>query len=674
MNLRVAKTAGFCFGVSRAMETVYKELEKGKVYTYGEMIHNKEAAARLETLGAEVIHDIHGNLDKLRESKLIIRAHGAPPEVFNLLGQAGIHYIDCTCPCVSQIHRYVEADLKNGYEIIIFGEAEHPEIIGTNGFAGGNAIIAATPDELRDLYFSEKKYSLVAQTTFNKSVFGIMLEILKDTAEKQGFELVIRDTICRATSDNQREADEVSKDSDVMLVLGDKGSSNTRKLFDICNTNCPKTFYISNRAELLTFTERYKIFGNVKNDKVGIIAGASTPPDIIKEAVTLMSELEQGTATQENFEEMLNESLITLHTGDVVKGTVIQVANGEVSVNLGYKSDGVILRGEFSEDPTVDPADVVKPGDEVTVFVVRVNDGEGNVQLSRKKLAVQKGFLDIENAFKEGTPVSGKVTETVKGGLIAMIGGVRAFVPSSQISSRFIADLSSFVGQELNFNILEFEPRKKRIVAGRKELAVKEAAESKQNAMNSIVPGTVISGTVSRLAGFGAFVDLGGADGLIHVSEMSWKRITRPEDVLKVGDCVEVMVLDVDKEKGKISLSLRAVKDNPWTTAAERYPLGSIITGTVVRMTAFGAFVELEEAIDGMIHISQISDKHIAKPSEALKIGDVVEVKVMGVDVEAKRISLSKKAAESVMSSEDEIVAEETAEQSVNPSDDVTAE
>ncbi len=430
-----------------------------------------------------------------------------------------------------------------------------------------------------------------------------------------------------------------------MIVIGDKNSSNTQKLFEICSKNCKKTYYIETICNLVL-----NIFD--KNDKIGITAGASTPPAIIKEVISTMSEALNNDAVQNNggmeedFEQMLNESFTILHTGDVVKGTVISISNEEVSVNLNYKSDGIIPKGEYSRDASVLPSKVLQPGDEIEVFVVRVNDGDGNVQLSRKRIEDQKGMEEVEAAYQNKTVITGKITDVVRGGLIAMVNGIRIFIPSSQVSNKFIEDLNVFKGKELEFNIIELDKVKRRFIGGRKALIEKEIAEKKAALFDKLEIGSKVKGTVSRITDFGAFVDLGGVDGLIHISEMSWGRITNPKEVLKEGQEVEVIILDVDKEKGKISLSLKDSANNPWSLAVEKYPVGSITEGKVVRMVPFGVFVELEAGVDGLVHISQIANKHVVKPEDELKVGEVIKVKVLEVNAEQKKISLSKRQAE----------------------------
>ena len=633
-KVTLAESAGFCFGVKRAIEMAYAEIEKNNgesLYSYGPLIHNKEVTNDLDAKGLHIIESMEG-IDK---GTVVIRSHGVGKFLYDALEEKGMKMVDGTCPFVKKIHNIVNEAWNEGKSVIIAGDGKHPEVMGINGWCGNSAIILESPEEAQAAELDkEKEYAVVVQTTFRQSKFDDMMDILKE----KGLKLDISQTICSATEKRQKEAMELSQKVDKMIVIGDKKSSNTQKLFEICKKNCENTVHIETICDLV-----------LKNfecgDRIGITAGASTPPAIIKEVVVTMSE-ENVKVEEMSFEQMLEESLVTLHTGDVVKGTVIQVVGEEVSVNLGFKSDGVIPRGEFSRDTTVVPSQVVKAGDEIEVFVVRVNDGDGNVLLSRKRIEEQKGMEDIEKAFNEKTVVTGTVTDVVKGGLIAIVNGVRVFIPSSQVSNRFIEDLSVFKGQELDFNIIEMDRVKRRIIGGRKALVEQEIAAKKAALFETIEAGAKIAGTVSRLTDFGAFVDLGGVDGLIHISEMSWGRISNPREVLKEGQAVEVFVLDVDKEKGKISLSLKDASMNPWTLAVEKYAVGTVVEGKVVRMVPFGAFVELEPGVDGLVHISQIANKHVVKPEDELKVGEIINVKVLEVNSEQKKISLSKRQAD----------------------------
>lgn len=650
-NIRVAESAGFCFGVKRAIEMAYEAIGvEPKLYSYGQLIHNKTVTDDLASKGLEIVE----SLDGLTEGTLLIRSHGVGKALYDEAEAKGLKILDGTCPFVKKIHNIVHDKLAEGMGIIIVGDGTHPEVIGINGWCENAAVILEDEEAAKTKEIPEKeKYAVVVQTTFRQAKFDKILEILQD----RGVNMEVHNTICSATEKRQTEAEELSKTVDKMIVIGGKNSSNTQKLVEICAKNCGNTVHIETICDLVLNN-----FG--KDDKIGITAGASTSPAIIKEVVVTMSEaLENavqnlGGSEEATFEQMLEESLVTLHTGDVVKGTVIQVVNEEVSVNLGFKSDGIIARGEFSSDPTVIPSKTVQPGDEIEVFVVRVNDGDGNVMLSRKRIEAQKGIEEIEAAYNDKAVVTGTVTNVVKGGLIAVVNGVNVFIPSSQVSNRFIEDLSVFNGQELEFNIIEVDRVKRRFIGGRKALVEQEIAAKRAALFETIQAGSRVNGTVSRLTDFGAFVDLGGVDGLIHISEMSWGRISNPKEVLKEGQEVEVFVLDVDKEKGKISLSLKDADKNPWKLAAEKYAVGSIVEGKVVRMVPFGAFVELEPGVDGLVHISQIANKHVVKPEDELKVGEIINVKVLEVNPEQKKISLSKRQADAPV---EEAPAEEAA-------------
>lgn len=626
MEVILAKTAGFCFGVKLAVDCVYDKSKNDKIYTYGPIIHNKNVVKDLEKQGVEIIEDLEKDIN----GKVIIRSHGVPPKVYELLNEKNLDYIDCTCPFVKKIHRIVDENYKNGKNIIIIGNKNHPEIIGINGFCNNTALIANSIEEFNNLCIDKNKdYILVSQTTYDITTFQKLVENIKES------NIQIFNTICNATNDRQKEALELSKQVDYMIVLGDTNSSNTQKLYEICKKNCKNTYLCETIEDLqLNISE--------KNVKIGITAGASTPSAIIKEALNRMSEIENM-----SFEEMLNESFKTLHSGSVLKGSVIRVTDNEVFVNLGYKADGIIEKSEFSNDQNINLKNEVSVGDEIEVYVIKVNDGDGNVVLSKKRLEMNKGLNELEEAFNNKLVLKGKIIDVIKGGLVANINNVRVFVPSSQISNKFVKDLNSFKGQELDFNIIEFNKSKHRIIAGRRDLVQTLEDEAKAKIYDNIKAGDKLEGTVSRIVDFGAFVDLGGVDGLIHISELSWGRVKKVTDILKEGDKVTVYVLSVDKDKSKISLSLKDINQNPWILAKDKYKLSDIIEGKVVRIVDFGAFVELEEGVDGLVHISQICQKHIAKPEEVLSIGQVVRAKITEVDTENKKISLSIKEVDS---------------------------
>lgn len=631
----VAKSAGFCFGVKRAIELAYQQLDTDQpTYSYGPLIHNKEVTNDLARKGINIVDE----LDTITEGAIIIRSHGVGRDIYEEIANKGLACVDGTCPYVKKIHEIVYEAVRCGNHILVAGNRNHPEVIGIVGWCKNNVTVLETVAEAERFSVDKcREYVLVSQTTLRKKLFDDIIFVLK----RKKISFGIHNTICSATQKRQKETEELSKNVDKMVVVGDVNSSNTQKLVEICKKNCNNTLHIETICDLL--------LNNFQNDdRIGITAGASTPPAIIKEVVLTMSEeLEKVVGEEtEDFAKMLEESFVSLHTGEVVKGKIIQIVNEEVYVNLYYKSDGMIPRGEFSSDLSVVPSQVVAVGDEIEVFVVRVNDGDGNVLLSKKRIESQKGMEEVEAAYNAKEVVTGTVTEVVKGGLIAIVNGAKVFIPSSQVSNRFIEDLSVFKGQELDFNIIEMDRVKRRVIGGRKALVEKEIASKKAVLFEKIQAGTKAKGTVSRLTDFGAFVDLGGVDGLIHISEMSWGRISNPREILKEGQEVEVFILEVDKEKGKISLSLKDGDMNPWKLAIEKYPVGTIVEGKVVRMVPFGAFVELEAGVDGLVHISQIANRHVVKPEDELKVGEKVTVKVLEVNADQKKISLSKRQAE----------------------------
>ena len=645
-TITVAKSAGFCGGVARAVNTVYKELAKNpntKLATLGQLIHNSTVTDDLAAKGVHIVN----SLDEIKDETVIIRSHGIPITLENELKRREIPYIDRTCPCVKAVHRYAQQAVVNGRTLIVLGEPTHPEVEGTVSYGGPDVIVADSESILLPQLSDAIKYTLIAQTTFELATF------IRITAALTRFDIEIYNTICSATSIRQKEAAEVAAVSDIMVIIGDKQSANTRALYNISINLCPKTILIASKHDLLL--QNLKTGG-----RIGVTAGASTPSALTKEAVQFMSELTNSLPAEtpeekitgntngvQSFEEMLDESLHKpLHSGRVVKGTVIRVTPTEVTVDLGYKSDGIITRNEFTDDASADITQLTKPGDVFDVFIIRVNDGDGNVLASKKKLDNQANYKLLEEALAEKTVVTGKITEIVKGGLLANIHGARVFIPSSQVSNRFVEDLNQFKGQEMKLHILELDRGKRRIVAGRKELATIEAKQIREEMYSKLEVGQRIEGTVSRLADFGAFVDIGGMDGLIHVSEMAWKRVRKVTDVLQVGDKVTVTVIGIDQAKNKISLSLKDISNDPWAGVAEKYPVGSIVEGTVARLAAFGAFVSLEEGIDGLVHISQIANRRVAKPDEVLKVGQVVQVKVTDVNQEGHRINLSKREAD----------------------------
>jgi (E)-4-hydroxy-3-methyl-but-2-enyl pyrophosphate reductase/ribosomal protein S1 len=688
LNILVADNAGFCFGVKKAVKAAYStESSTGNsIYTYGPIIHNNMVVNDLEGKGVRQLVSIN---ELKQNDTVIIRSHGVSKQVIQSLGDKMVNIIDATCPYVINIHTKVEEYYNKGYQIVIIGDPNHPEVQGINGWCGNSALIIDDDNKVEVLH-QYPKLCIVSQTTFNtgkwKNIISHLLELSK--------ELVIFNTICNATEQRQKSAQEIAGKCDAIIVLGGYNSSNTKKLFEICSNLCPKTYHVENIDELNT--------NEIKQVKtLGITAGASTPDWIIKEAINKMTNLtntneeniNEDSLKDENVtEDSLNEvntnevlskdenitedllngenitqeslmneyekTLVRLHDGDIVKGIIISVADDGATVNVGYKCDGIIPRSEIFLEDDASPKDVLKSGEEVDVYILKVNDGEGNVLLSKKRVDAEKNILYIEECYKNKTKLDAKVTSVVKGGVTAEVKGVRIFIPASQIDNRFVDDLTIFSGQTVKIVIIEFDIEKRKIIGSRKIVLEEEKLSKKKSLLENIEVGTVLKGNVSRITDFGVFVDLNGIDGLIHVSELSWGRIKHPSEVVKVGDCVEVYVLSVDKEKERISLSLKKTLSDPWVSIVDTIHVGDIIEGKIVRIAPFGAFVEIEPGVDGLIHISQISEKRINKVEDALKVNELVKVKVMDLNTENKKLSLSiKEAALDELSKEnDEII------------------
>lgn len=709
MKVRVAKNAGFCFGVRRAVEAVEESLKQGPVYTYGDIIHNRSVVEDLRKRGAEPV----GQLDLPEKSRLVIRAHGAPPQVYEECARRGIEVVDATCPFVKRIHKTVSDYKSRGYEIIIAGKPCHNEVIGIQGWAGNDAVVLETVEEAKS--FAERngrrgKGCIVAQTTMQPATFQAILEVLK----RQYDDFAAVNTICETTVERQRETADLAAQSDVVVVIGGKHSANTRNLALICQKNCENVKMIEKPDELILEI-------NAKDDIItSVVAGASTPDWMIREVVAKMTEFEkenpeivqedttglnetaqveqpiqqedaaaaetaqktpepaevtdsaeteaskeqdEGSVAgeesveeaskpvaeddaeqQESFADAFEKTMNRIRNGQIIKGTVVQIANGEVSVNIGYKSDGYIPRSEFSADPDVNPEDSVSVGDEIEVSVLKVNDGEGNVLLSKKAVDARKAWDEIVADAENDTVFETVIAEAVKGGVIAYIKGVQAFIPASQASDRYVENLEELKGKPVKVCIIEVDKGKKRIIASVRKVLKQEAEQKKKELFENLEVGSRVKGIVRRITDFGAFVDIGGIDGLLHVTDLAWSRVSHPSDVVTIGQELELEVLAVDKDKERVSLGLKQTLPHPWETANERYHEGDTIEGKVVRIGSFGAFVALEPGIDGLIHISQVAPRRIEKVEDELKVGDIVTVRILNVDPERHRISLSRRA------------------------------
>ena len=636
MQIILAKTAGFCFGVDRAVEMVNESVRRGnKTATLGPIIHNRHVVERFLKQGVR-------ELDSPEQAEpgetVIIRAHGVPEQVQQALCARGVPVLDATCPFVKKIHTIVKNETQKGRKIIIFGSPAHPEVEAIASFCR-EPLIVQSPEELENWLREAPErrnlpISMVSQTTSSQKMWKSCAEIAKKVCTN----CEIFDTICRATEMRQEEAAILSQKCDAMVVVGDARSSNTGRLAMICEQYCKKVSLVDQADDL-----EMSLFSGANT--VGITAGASTPSWIIKEVNNKMSEeLKVETAQEENFAELLEQSLKTLNNGDKVTGTVMAVGSTEIEVDLGTKHTAYIPLEDFSGDPNVKPEEAVKVGDQIEAIVVHVNDGEGVVRLSKKRLEAGKAWEEIEAAAENKDIVEGVVTEENKGGIVVNVKGIRVFVPASQSGVAKGGDLGELLKKNVQLRITEVNRARRRVVGSIRSVASEQRKAAQEKIWSEIEVGKQYHGTVKSLTSYGAFVDIGGVDGMVHVSELSWNRIKNPAEVVKVGDEIDVYVIALDPEKKKISLGYKTEATNPWTIFNNEYKVGDVVTVKIVKLMTFGAFAEIIPGVDGLIHISQIADRRIGKPEDVLSEGQEVDAKIIDIDQEHKRISLSIRA------------------------------
>lgn len=628
MEIRLAKTAGFCFGVDRAVQLTRRLLDAGeKVATLGPLIHNPQVVAELEARGAKVAAS---PADVPPGYKVVIRSHGVPRSVYDELTALGIPWADATCPFVAKIHTIAQRAEQEGACLAVAGDAAHPEVQGIVGHTRGERFVFANLEELRAWKGPEnpeKRMFVVAQTTFQATKWQECSEFLK----KAYTNAEIFDTICNATWARQQEAEDLSRQCDLVVVIGGHHSSNTQKLVAVAAKHT-RAVTVETASEL-----QPEWFADVRT--AGVTAGASTPSSIIEEVLNSMTEINDSMS----FEEMLNASEEKrVHAGSIVKGVVTSISANEIQVDIGAKQTGFVRLSELTDDSSAKVEDLVKVGDELDLIVEKVMDQDGVIQLSRKKLASRKGMEEIAKAAESGEVVEGDVTEYNKGGVVVNVKGVKVFVPRSQATMRRDEDYTALVGKHVRLVVTECSGRK--IVGSINKVTAEENKARREEFWANVEVGKTYTGVVKSLTSYGAFVDIGGVDGLCHISELSWNRIKHPSEVVNVGDTIEVYVKDIDRENHKVSLGYKKSEDNPWEQLRNNYPVGSVFHAPVVSLTKFGAFVRILPGVDGLVHISEISNERVEKVSDVLKVGDMVDVKLLDVDFDKKRISLSMKA------------------------------
>ena len=670
-EVEVAKYSGFCFGVSRAVKTVYALIESGtagSIYTLGDIIHNPTVvtdlrAAGVRSVSADELPAICDGAADGQDVTVVIRTHGVERAYSDMLRRRAaecpnLHVVDCTCPFVEKIHEIVKNNSTEKTVTLIFGDDDHPEVRGIKSCVAGRAYCFTDKTQLEEriipLLSPEDEVIMVSQTTQNLTEWKNCQNFIKNLYTNAK----IFDTICSVTEKRQNETRALAGRVDVMVVIGGKNSSNTTKLYSISGQVCPETYLVENAEECRSIRPG-------KDSKVGITAGASTPDYTIKEVIANMSDvtLENKEMTMDDVlqSEEFNKSLKLPRNGEIVDGKVHQVNEDEVIVNLGVKKDGILQKSDASLEEGQTLADAYKVGDEIKAKVIKTDDGDGGILLSTKKLEYIANWEEVVKAYEDKSVIEVKVTRAVRGGVIAEYKEFSGFIPLSQLSDHFVVDAEEFVGQTMNVRVFRIDPAKTKAVFSHKMYLADERKKLVQEIWEKLNVDDVVEGTVMRFTDYGAFVDIGGVDGLLHISEISWGKLKHPEEVLKIGDIINVKILSLNEEKGKISLGLKQTQPEPWTLVGDKYQVGDVLDGKVVQTKEYGAFVELEAGLDGLVHISEIANKRVENVSDELKVGETVKVKIMEIDPEKRRISLSIKAAlpEEEAAAEDEAPAEE---------------
>ncbi len=727
MKIKVAENSGFCFGVREAIrktEELIADNSDGdtQIYTCGPLIHNKSVTDDLAGRGVKIAECLS---DVEPESIVVVRSHGEPESFYREAAQQNLKIVDATCPFVSKIHRLVKQAREEGRNVVVVGNAKHPEVKGIAGWAGENCTVINSVEEAEGIDFDH--ITLVAQTTITGALWDSIANYLMEVKN----DVVPMRTICSATDERQKSCEKIASQSDVMIVIGDRNSANSQKLFEIAQKNCKKTFFAENKNDLpLKQIE--------KCDRIGVAAGASTPERIIKEVISTMSEAitetkemqitEAGDAaaveetiveapveeaapeavaaeetaaaveeaaetpvveetvaeeTQEeefnpmdDFMDEIDRQMILPNRGEIIEGEIVHVTNREIVVNLGCKKDGIIPKDELILEDGQELTDAYKAGDCIQAKVIKTDDGEGNILLSKRKLEINEHWDEINEALDNKTVVNAKVVKEVKGGVIAVYKEVSGFIPMSQLSDKYVEKADGFVGKILPVKVSRVDQKRNKAVFSHKAYLAEEKQKRVQEIWNALNVGDIVEGTVMRFTDYGAFVDIGGLDGLLHISEISWGKLKHPQEVLKIGEKIDVKILSMNTEKGKISLGLKQTQPEPWAVIDEKYKAEQVITGNVVQIKEYGAFVELEPGLDGLVHISEIAHKRVTNIADEISVGQTVQAKILDIDKERRRISLSiKETLEPSLMEDDKASSfKETVEEVVDKAEDFVEE
>ena len=659
-EILTAANSGFCFGVKQAIEKTEEEIRRkaessspGRIYTWGPLIHNKTVTDGLKEKGVSILD----SLENVKpEDVIIVRSHGETKEFFEKARARNCKIIDATCPFVKKIQQLAEKAHRKGKQVVIVGDRLHPEVKGINGWCDNSAITVNSVEDAEGVLENHNRnlFFLVAQTTIKKELLDAVIRVF----EINNVHVEVNNTICNATAIRQKSCAELAEICDAMLIIGGRESSNTGKLFEISEKKCKKTFFVEKIEDL-------PLHQIAKCNKIGIAAGASTPECVIKEVIATMSEKKEM-----SMEELLATEAYDLdgamrlpRLNEVVNGTVHQVTENGIIVDMGCKKDGIIPKEEVTLEGDQKLTDLFKAGDEIQAKVVKTDDGEGVITLSKKKLEVNEHWNEINDALENKTTITVKVLRQVNGGVIAAYKEVSGFIPLSQLSDKYVENADEFIGKELPVKVTRVDLKRGRTVFSHKAILDEEKKKQIEAVWNSLNVGDVVEGTVMRFTDYGAFVDLGGIDGLLHISEISWGKLKHPQEVLQIGDRVKVKILSMNEEKGKISLGLKQTTPEPWSVIEEKYQVGQVVTGKVVQIKEYGAFVELEPGLDGLVHISEVAHKRVNDIAEELTLGQTVEAKILEIDTERKRISLSIKRTVEAPAEEAETAEEEADEE-----------
>ena len=645
-----AEHSGFCFGVRQAIDKTIEQIELAgpdrRIFTCGQLIHNATVTNELAEKGVGIITEPE---EAMAGDTVIVRSHGETEDFFVRAEQQGLNLVDATCPFVTKIHKLVKDAWSSGRNVIIIGDRDHPEVKGINGWCGNAAFIAGSGRDAEG--FTGSEAFVVCQTTLNERVLTEVTEVLRN----KGVAADIVNTICNATKERQMAADELSKKVDAMVVIGGRNSSNTRKLYEICKKNCDNSYFVENIVDL-PLKELQKC------NRIGVAAGASTPERVIKEVIANMSEnITNEINSMADYMDEIDASLRLPHTGEIVTGKVDQVNDNEVIVNMGCKKDGILTANEVSLEEGQKLTDLFKVGDEVQAKVLKTDDSDGGILLSKKRLEVNEHWNEINEALENKTNIEVKVVKAVKGGVIAAYKEVSGFIPLSQLSNKYIENADEFIGEVLSVKVTRVDQRRNRAVFSHKAVLSEERQKQLDEIWATLQIDDIVEGTVMRFTDYGAFIDLGGIDGLLHISEISWGKLKHPAEVLEIGQTVKVKILSMNREKGKISLGLKQTVPEPWAVINEKYHVDQIVKGKVVQLKEYGAFVELEPGLDGLVHISEVANKRVNNIGDELTVGQEVSAKILDIDTERKRISLSIKDAGGDEEAVEEAPAEEAA-------------